>query len=268
MSCMFTTSLPTSVLWMQTLTYANSRGKKIFRRFEDRTNGDDIDATSSVAPSISDVSGTPEQRRLKRQAGAAAQRPLTRSAIKPRLLFPSEEQIREREERDAIATAYDEEEAVTDIEMTNADAEDEATTPVATNSLEVSPATPPSTTSAKKGGKRAGGSGRKKSASTSPRKRSLPEIVEEAAEALDDSQLPADDAQTSFSSISTGTSPAKRTRASKSPFDSWQRTKAQLKLETGVGSSKKRAGEPLAGLEEGAGGKRTRSAVSSGSPMA
>ena len=52
-------------------------------------------------------------------------------------------------------------------------------------------------------------------------------LVEVDVEALEDSQLPAGEALASFSSVSTGASPAKRTRTAKSPFDAWQRTKAQ-----------------------------------------
>lgn len=82
----------------------HSRGKRIFRRFED-PRSDDASAAGT------EISGTPEQRRLKHQAGPAAQRPLTRSAIKPRLLFPSQDQ--DQQEEDEIV----DEEAVTDIDM-------------------------------------------------------------------------------------------------------------------------------------------------------
>lgn len=44
-----------------------------------------------------------------------------------------------------------------------------------------------------------------------------------------------------------------RTRNAESPFDSWQRTK--------TGGGRKRAGEAMAGAEEGHVGKRTRSAL-------
>lgn len=56
------------------------------------------------------------QRSLRRQAGDSASRPLTRSSIKPRLLFPSEEQLRERELAAAGLNEVDEE-AETDIEV-------------------------------------------------------------------------------------------------------------------------------------------------------
>jgi len=79
------------------------RGKKIFRRFA----GDDQDDGNS-SPDLA-------QRSLRRQAGIAAERPLTRSSIKPRLLFPSEDQLREREEADASDEV--DEEALTDIEL-------------------------------------------------------------------------------------------------------------------------------------------------------
>ena len=56
------------------------------------------------------------QRSLRHQAGDTASRPLTRSSIKPRLLFPSEEQLRERELAAAGFNEVDEE-AETDIEV-------------------------------------------------------------------------------------------------------------------------------------------------------
>lgn len=73
-------------------------------------NDSDEEAQRTASPE-SDLG----QRSLKRQAGSAAERPLTRSSIKPRLLFPNEEQIRERES-DAAEDEVDEE-ALTDIEV-------------------------------------------------------------------------------------------------------------------------------------------------------
>lgn len=49
---------------------------------------------------------------VRRRAGVSATKPFTRSSIKPRLLFPSEEQRHAREEAEEA-----DEEAVTDIEM-------------------------------------------------------------------------------------------------------------------------------------------------------
>nr|POF03983.1 hypothetical protein CFP56_21739 [Quercus suber] len=80
------------------------RGKKIFRRFG---NADETNESSSGSEL--------GQRSLKRQAGVTAQRPLTRSTVKPRLLFPSEEQLQQR----TLAADQVDEEAVTDIEMPN-----------------------------------------------------------------------------------------------------------------------------------------------------
>ena len=56
-----------------------SRGRKVFRKFEDQT--DDTDD--------SDPGATRNQLALKRAVGASASRPLTRSSIVPRLLFQS-----------------------------------------------------------------------------------------------------------------------------------------------------------------------------------
>lgn len=54
----------------------HSRGRKIFHRF------DDVEATSPH------VSKTLTQRALRRAAGVTADRPMTRSSLQPRLLFP------------------------------------------------------------------------------------------------------------------------------------------------------------------------------------
>jgi hypothetical protein len=80
-----------------------SRGKKIFRKFDDAAEELDPEVQALLAehPEIP--------------------RTLTRSSIKPRLLFPNEQQRREREARDGKANAVtaDEEEADTDIEDEN-----------------------------------------------------------------------------------------------------------------------------------------------------
>lgn len=67
-------------------------------------------------------------------------RPLTRSSIKPRLLFPTPKQRRERE-----APTIEDEEATTDLEEPHDEAEEEeqVTTPVKQTIF--SPATPPTT---------------------------------------------------------------------------------------------------------------------------
>ncbi|WPG99360.1 Hypothetical protein R9X50_00217400 [Acrodontium crateriforme] len=83
------------------------RGKKILRKF---VSEDDDEETSSVG---SDLGTSLEHRMLTHQAGAAAGRPLTRSSVKPRLLFPSEDDLRARDAR----ADYVDEEALTDIEV-------------------------------------------------------------------------------------------------------------------------------------------------------
>ena len=74
------------------LIRAYSRGRKFFRKFDDETDADADGETRRV----------------------------TRSSLKPRLLFPTEEQKREREARDATAAQAaqdeDDEEALTDID--------------------------------------------------------------------------------------------------------------------------------------------------------
>ena len=203
------------------LTYVcdhHSRGKKIFRPFAN--NGDEEDA-------VSDASGTPEQRRLKHQAGPSAQRPLTRSAIKPRLLFPSEEQLRERERGvDDV-----DEEAVTDVEMDGATTNGGNLAGSQVSNL----VSPPPTHNKKKS--RAGLKG---TLDATP----IPIFDEEEKEEGDPMSL---GTEASFSSVSASVSAEGRAKG-RSPFDSWARTKG----------GRKRAGEPV---EEGVGsGKRTRGA--------
>jgi len=76
----------------------------MFRKYDDGKDDDNNDEEDT----LSDLD-------MKRRAGAASDRPFTRSAVNPRrLLFPSEDQRREREQRDADEA---DEEAVTDIDM-------------------------------------------------------------------------------------------------------------------------------------------------------
>ena len=191
------------------------RGKKIFRPFSPLNNADE-DAAS-------DLSGTPDQRRLKRQAGPAAQRPLTRSAIKPRLLFPSEEQRLEREhDRGGLDDVDEDEEAVTDIDV---DMEGGVIVDPTPAKLNAQTATPPST---KKG--------KKKSPVDVD---ATPTAGDGEAEAM---ELGTDE---SFSSLPNGKGKGK----GRSPFDAWARTK----------SGRKRAGDPVEEGVSGGGGKRTGS---------
>ena len=180
------------------LILRDSRGKKIFRRFSDPED----ERSSSAATETSDVPG---QRSLRRQAGAAAHRPLTRSAIKPRLLFPSEDQLIEREQGlDDV-----DEEALTDIEMPNAPSPvkqkgkvHELQTPTKTR-FRLS--TPPTTGHATRS------------------------VTKKATPAPG---TPIYDSEAELMSVGTDeTYPAKR--SAKSPFDTWQRTK----------HGKKRAGD-------------------------
>ncbi len=63
-------------------------------------------------PTEEELSG--DDRQLLRQAGAAARRPLTRSSIKPKLLFQEELKQRKLENGEV---SEDDEEAVTDVEV-------------------------------------------------------------------------------------------------------------------------------------------------------
>jgi hypothetical protein len=92
---------------------SNSRGRKIFRRYADADDGD-------VEEEAEDEDGSPE-REIKRQAGAGAHTRLKRSSLKPRILFPTEDQLKAKE---AAKEAEAAEEALTDIELPINDAEE------------------------------------------------------------------------------------------------------------------------------------------------
>lgn len=82
-----------------------SRGKKVFRKFDDVSADEDPGAG-------------PRQQALKRAAGGPAARPITRSNIRPRLLWTVDG--REHDIRPEIS--YTDEEAETDLEMPEAPA--------------------------------------------------------------------------------------------------------------------------------------------------
>ena len=168
---------------------------------------------------------------------------MTRSAIKPRLLFPSEEQQRERER----GTDDADEEAVTDIEMGNArpsaqaNDEEDVITPVKDQFAHSKHlATPPSTIRAARGKKKA--TSAHAVGGTTP----IPEEDEAEPMSIGTDQ-----------SYAVGQAGGGR-RKGRSPFDAWQRTK----------SGRKRAGEAIVDEGMSGGGKRTRSgAATGGSPM-
>ncbi|KAF1987083.1 hypothetical protein K402DRAFT_453936 [Aulographum hederae CBS 113979] len=217
------------------------RGRKIFRKFEDRASVASSARGSSAdrdAESI-DNSASPGTRVMNRRIGKAATRPLTRSSIKPRLLFQNQDQLdREAEEAD--------EEAVTDIEMPHpkkagsqgvglglhiqdgGDVEEEMVTPV---KLNFRPVTPPTTV-------RNTRSTKKKDARDND---DLPVSPIPGLLAPESIPMPK-------SAGSEGSEP--------SPFASWIRKKTSAKAAP-VKESKKRGGDELE--REDAGGKRTRS---------
>lgn len=197
------------------------RGRKIFRKFNDGP------------PSTSSDDAHLSEQETRRRAGADVHRPFTRSSIKPRLLFPNENQGRERE----LAADEADEEALTDIEVPvpspagkrNGKA-DEAITPVKQN---FRPATPPSTERVKRG-----------------RKKDVNDLLH-AASAMDI------DERVNPQEEELQTPPLPPTRRKKnSPFDSWQRVKPTSRLATGKGT--KREGEALDRQGEG---KRSRNGM-------
>ena len=179
-----------------------SRGKKVYRKFpnygsehNDTNNSEGGDGEPSIHP-------------------------LTRSSIKPRILFPTKQQIDER-----TRCAVDDEEAPTDIEdpqdheMTETEGENQITTPVKVPT--VSPPTPPTTGHATRATAR-------KVALESPS--NTPEPAEAVLYARRGKKV--------------------------SPFDGWARTKAGT---SGVGGKgKKREGEAMEKTRGVAGSKRVR----------
>jgi hypothetical protein len=137
---------------------------------------------------------------MMRQAGDSASRPLTRSSIKPRLLFPSEEQIHEQALAAATHSEVDEE-AETDIEVT-APAPN-SSTPHKRNPSHL--ASPPSS---------------KRTKRTTDRTIALPrlEVVTEEEETI--------------AASPTEQRPSKLRRKPSSPFDDWPRIKAGCSAST------------------------------------
>lgn len=87
------------------------RGRKVFRKFHNNppSNASEAEEDTEDGEDLEDNL----QQQVKRAAGHEAHRPLTRSCIKPRLLFQEEIKQRKRENGE---DEEDEEEAVTDIE--------------------------------------------------------------------------------------------------------------------------------------------------------
>lgn len=127
---------------VQCLTIHYSRGKKIFRKFTDTDNdehgGNDMDAELDAAL----AADLPDRLRG----------PLTRSSVKPRLLFPTPEQLKAKEVKEMRSQATeDEEEAITDIDEAHnlSTPKDQQGHAVATpKAPKFAPASPPTTTRA------------------------------------------------------------------------------------------------------------------------
>ena len=183
-----------------------SRGKKIYRKFPN--DGSEHNDNNNLGES---------------ERESSAMRPLTRSSVKPRLLFPTKQQTHER-----TVSTIDDEEAPTDIEdfqdheMADPEDEKQVTTPVKASIF--SPTTPPTTGHATR-------AATKKAALDSPS--DPPEPIEAIR--------------------------YERHGKKVSPFDGWARTKAG----TGEfgGKGKKREGEALERTEGVAGSKKVRGNV-------
>ena len=181
-----------------------SRGKKIYRKFPN--DGSEHNDTNNRGDS-------------ERQSSSI--RPLTRSSIKPRLLFPTKQQVHER-----TVSTVDDEEAPTDIEdrqdheMTDPEDEKQVITPVKASVF--LPTTPPTT-------------GHATRAATKKATLDSPPDPHEPVEAI------------------------RYGRHGKkvSPFDGWARTKVDTG-EIGGGKGKKREAEAMEKTEGLAGSKRFR----------
>lgn len=113
----------------------------MFRKFHDDHPSD--------APTEDDEEASGDDLKLLRQAGAEARRPLTRSSIKPKLLFQAE--IKQRKLENGEVTE-DEEEVTTDIETpiaTPSRGKGKMTMPIAASLQEATP--PPTVRKAKRG---------------------------------------------------------------------------------------------------------------------
>ncbi|KAI9738893.1 MAG: hypothetical protein M1818_005206 [Claussenomyces sp. TS43310] len=127
------------------------RGKKIFRKFTDT----EVGATSRLSE---DASADELDRELDATVPARLRGPLTRSSIKPRLLFATAKQVAMKEKLNtSIHDKVDEEEAVTDIEESSHDlstptnlSAEFASTPKAPKFAPASPPTTVRTTRSKK----------------------------------------------------------------------------------------------------------------------
>jgi hypothetical protein len=118
------------------------RGRKIFRKFHEAAQSD-----GSHASEEGDAEPI-EDRMMRRQVGVEAHRPLTRSSIKPRLLF--QEEIKERNRQNG--QYEDDEEAETEIEahvQTPSKRKAKAAVPIVHPSLETTP--PPTVRKPKRG---------------------------------------------------------------------------------------------------------------------
>ena len=172
------------------LIFVFSRGKKIYRKFPN--DGSEHNSTDNHGDADRDPFAT---------------RPLTRSSIKPRLLFPPKQQLHE-----STNPSIDDEEAPTDIEdsqdheMSEVEHGSQITTPLKASTF--SPTTPPTT-------------GHTTRAATKKAVFESPNDPPEPVEAI----------------------PSERPGKKISPFDGWARTKASTSR--GGSKGKKRDGEAM-----------------------
>jgi hypothetical protein len=184
-----------------------SRGKKFLRRYEE-VDGEDDDNLSDLE--------------IRRRAGVPPSRRLTRSTLKPRILFPTEEQVRARE---AAAAEEADEEAVTDIEVPGP----------STARAEASGPSPKSTGNHKRTPARAAADFR----TPSPPPMEPVGTLTAGAEPADPAAPPNDPKPTNKH--------LKKPKSGRSvsPFDSWSRVKPVDSVGAAKGGTAKRRGSPL-----------------------
>ncbi|MCJ1307473.1 hypothetical protein MMC25_001119 [Agyrium rufum] len=131
------------------------RGKKLFRKFEDEGLSDD-----NADDALPQIPTTLTHEQLLEDVPQHLRRPFTRSSVKPRLLFPTEAQLKARAGV-GEPSITDDEEADTDIEdRSNREdrmevvGEEEVVTPVEATSSFTGPASPPTTARATRSSKK------------------------------------------------------------------------------------------------------------------
>ena len=119
---------------------SNSRGRKVFRKFDNNSDNEPIQNDEDPAGTFSD------QDLVRRQAGHESRKRLTRSSVKPRLLFPPKQPEFDEYE----GSGDDPNEATTDIETPADTPEEPIEEPDTPHEQSFGVSTPPATEETKK----------------------------------------------------------------------------------------------------------------------